>query len=346
MIRRNPTPAPSSRPAFSVQAWLDSLVGEAAPTPKATGSPAARLTYGPIGDLRAWRRQWEQMLDGRPVVLSLSGGKDSTACGLLLQAAGIPFTPVHMDTGWEHEDTEHHLRTHLTKLFGSIVILKSKKYPGGFRDLVQQKGMFPNRLARFCTQELKVKPFLAYLAALEDEPVNVIGIRAEESRSRAKMPEWSEHDKGFDCPVWRPIIAWTYEDVIRAHQDSGVKPNSLYLKRGVSRVGCWPCIFADKIEMRAVAMHSPERIDEIEALEARLNSAAAARMGVDEVPIKQRRSMFHRRSNMVNRGESKAWPIREAIEWSKTKRGGKVEDERTAEDFAREGCMRWGMCEK
>jgi len=35
-------------------------------------------------------------------VLSLSGGKDSTAAALWLREQGIPHVRLFMDTGWEH----------------------------------------------------------------------------------------------------------------------------------------------------------------------------------------------------------------------------------------------------
>jgi len=36
-----------------------------------------------------------------PLVVSVSGGKDSTACMIALRAAGLPFRAVFADTGWE-----------------------------------------------------------------------------------------------------------------------------------------------------------------------------------------------------------------------------------------------------
>lgn len=44
------------------------------------------------------------MLRARPIVLSASGGKDSTAAGLLLVEHDLPFQAVFADTGWEHRD--------------------------------------------------------------------------------------------------------------------------------------------------------------------------------------------------------------------------------------------------
>lgn len=58
----------------------------------------------PIADLEDWTATALERLDGRLVLLSLSGGKDSTAMALLLNEAGIPYRAIHMDTGWEHPD--------------------------------------------------------------------------------------------------------------------------------------------------------------------------------------------------------------------------------------------------
>ncbi|NBV62589.1 MAG: hypothetical protein EBR73_16290, partial [Rhodobacteraceae bacterium] len=84
-----------------------------------------------------------------------------------------------------------------------------------------RKSLFPARDMRWCTQELKAIPARTYLATLDD-PLNAVGIRAEESRSRALMPE-REYDAAMDCEVWRPIIRWTLDDVIAIHARHGLR---------------------------------------------------------------------------------------------------------------------------
>jgi 3'-phosphoadenosine 5'-phosphosulfate sulfotransferase (PAPS reductase)/FAD synthetase len=49
------------------------------------------------------------MLRDRPIIASVSGGKDSTAMALWLREQGQAFFPVFMDTGWEHADTYAYL---------------------------------------------------------------------------------------------------------------------------------------------------------------------------------------------------------------------------------------------
>jgi len=100
MIRRNPTPAPSSRPAFSVQAWLDSLVGEAAPTPKATGSPAAgehQVLRPYQADALEHAKQWlSQATVGDRILYACPTGTGKGTLELALQRAipnSIILTP-------------------------------------------------------------------------------------------------------------------------------------------------------------------------------------------------------------------------------------------------------------
>ena len=233
---------------------------------------------------------------------------------LHLSEMGIEHRRVFMDTGWEHTSTYEYLRGPLTDKLGPIEEISAGF---GMKDLIRKKGMFPSRLIRFCTQELKVLPIIRYLKGLDDEPVNAVGIRAEESQARAKMKEWEWQD-GFDCEVWRPLLRWTLDDVIAIHKRHALMPSNLYLQ-GASRIGCWPCIHARKKEIKFVAEHDPARIEEIAELE---------------------------RENGYTyfQGKHKRLPIHEVVEWSRTARGSdQFEMFDASNDMS--GCMRWGMCD-
>jgi 3'-phosphoadenosine 5'-phosphosulfate sulfotransferase (PAPS reductase)/FAD synthetase len=262
---------------------------------------------------------------GRRVVASISGGKDSAAMSLFLIELGIDHDRVFMDTGWEHPSTYEYIRGVLTNTIGPITEISGAR---DMVELVRHKGMFPGRLRRFCTQELKVLPIQRYLSSMDGEPINTVGIRAEESAARASMEEW-EWSESFDCDVWRPIIRWAKEDVIDIHKRHALPPNPLYLK-GASRVGCWPCIYARKNEIKLVADISPDRIDVIRQLEREIGDAMAARSG-------KRATWFAERVG--------ASTIDEVVEWSRTGRGGRqleMFDDERVED----GCVRWGLCDK
>jgi 3'-phosphoadenosine 5'-phosphosulfate sulfotransferase (PAPS reductase)/FAD synthetase len=279
----------------------------------------------------------KDLINGRKVVASVSGGKDSAAMSLWLTEQGIEHDRVFIDTGWEHELTYEYLRGPLTDKLGAITEIKA---PLLMEELILKKGMFPSRLRRFCTQELKVKPIIGHLAKLMDngfDVLNAVGIRAGESASRAKMSEW-EWQAGFDCEVWRPLIAWSEDQVIAIHARHGLPPNPLYLM-GASRVGCWPCIFARKAEIRLIADKDPERIVRLRSLEERVGLAARARAAAKGQALVNDPAWFQARL-----GESgSCWPIDKVVEWSRTARGG-----RQLELFApqhEEGCVRWGLCD-
>lgn len=222
-----------------------------------------------------------EKLAGRRVILSMSGGKDSSAAGLWLQEHGIEFEAVFMDTGWEHPDTYRYVRETLEPRFGPVRWLQAQRdgEPETMEKLIRRKGMFPSRVKRFCTQSLKIRPFVEYVKGLSAEDgavVNVVGIRAGESSARSAMPRWSfEPDMG-GIHTWRPIIDWSYQDVIDMHARHELLPNPLYLS-GASRVGCWPCINARKAEIRHIVEHDPDVIDRIRAMESEVTQKADAR---------------------------------------------------------------------
>jgi 3'-phosphoadenosine 5'-phosphosulfate sulfotransferase (PAPS reductase)/FAD synthetase len=138
-----------------------------------------------------------------------------------------------------------------------------------------------------------------------------------------------DYMRGELTRVIGPIIHWTEQDVIDIHRRHGLTPNPLYLQ-GASRVGCWPCIYARKAEIRHIAEVDPARIDELRALEAELSERAGSQRTWFQNPL----------------GREGVMGIDDVVAWSRTLHGGRVED-RQIELFvqADEGCMRWGLCE-
>ncbi|QDP65629.1 MAG: hypothetical protein GOVbin1454_23 [Prokaryotic dsDNA virus sp.] len=313
----------------------------------------------------------------RELVVSVSGGKDSTATCLYLQEIGLPYKSIFFDTGWEHASTYQYLTDYLPTKIGPIVRLahtlemktpeleqlaRSYEKRLGFYSpmirLIIDKGAFPARMRRWCSLELKVQPAMKYLQNMEAEPINVVGIRGQESKARSAMPEWEWSDK-FDCEVWRPLINWTYQDVIDIHQRHNVSPNPLYLGDHPSeRVGCYPCIYARKSELKGVATRSPERIDLLRDLERDITAICEKKYAeksfqsrgqkADVDNMNTIRTWFQNpnptRDPETGKRIGEAWPIDRVVAWARTKRGG-----RQFELFdalpGEQGCVRWGMCD-
>src|SRR5208337_2449618 len=101
----------------------------------------------------------ELVRDGSLVaVVSVSGGKDSTACALALREAGVRYRMVFADTGWEAAETYAHL-DHLRVKLGPIDVVGVE---GGMTAKIRQRAGFPARMQRWCTRELKLAPLRDY----------------------------------------------------------------------------------------------------------------------------------------------------------------------------------------
>ena len=283
------------------------------------------MNIGGIKNLHTWSREIHEILAGREILVSISGGKDSTAMALLLKEAELPHRFVFMDTKWEHPATSEYLFEYLQPRLGPIDVVRNPN--GGMREIIFRNNAFPSRTARFCTGELKMEPIRRYIRSLDEEIVNAVGIRAQESARRAKYPEW-EYSSDFKVDVWRPLIRWKEEDVIAMHQRHDIRPNPLYLL-GSDRVGCWPCIFASKKSLRILASEHPSRIREIRELEKDL-----------DVQRKKRDPKAAFVSWFSHKG--KAVPIDSVIEWAHKDTSGR---ELFASGDREVGCMRWGLCE-
>lgn len=307
-------------------------------SPSQAAAPTAR---------EAQRSELLARLNGRHVVASISGGKDSAAMSLYLRELGIEHDRVFLDTGWESPLTYEYLRGELERVLGPITWLRG---PRLMEDLVKHKGMFPGRRIRFCSQELKVFPIMRHLRWLMDtavDVVNAVGIRAAESAARALMPEW-EWQEGFDCEVWRPLLRWSEQDVIAIHQRHGLRPNPLYLL-GATRVGCWPCIFARKSEVRLVAETDPSRIVRLRVLEQEVGEVARERAQRNGRQLTNLPTWFQNptsRPGPDGKRDGTCWPIDRVVEWSRSSpRGPAVTHDEFLLSAQLDGCMRWGLCD-
>ncbi len=204
------------------------------------------------------------------IIVSISGGKDSTAM-LLKALEEYPkplITPVFCDTGWEHPAVYEYLDYLEKTLDIKITKIKSDKYPGGMIDLIKKKRFIPNSnpIYRYCSYELKKVPMWNFLKNLSPVSAQVwIGVRTEESNSRAKkyadiLPEeiFSYRELHPNAPKAceihferYPIINWDIKDVLNIFKKHGIDINPLYYQ-GFNRVGCFPCIISSLKNWKAV----------------------------------------------------------------------------------------------
>lgn len=299
------------------------------------------------------------------IVASVSGGKDSTAMALHLKEQGHDVRCVFADTGWEDKQTYDYIRDVLPKHLGPIDWVKTSHTFDDEREQIAQefevrlghyspmiraclrKRIMPSRLRRWCTSDLKVAPLKKYMRAIDDFLVNAVGIRAEESRARSKMPrlEWSSSLK---LDVWRPILHWKLQDVIDIHKRHDLPPNPKYLQ-GAERVGCWPCIYARKSEIRMFGEddHRLSILRDFERAMTEVQRSHGTQNGGEEMPPAgwyQARTGYVYDEEGNKKRDGSRWQIDRVVDWSRTARGGKQYELFNAEP-GQGGCVRWGFCD-
>lgn len=307
-----------------------------------------------------WAVPHERLLSSPDVrvAVSVSGGKDSTAVALLLREQGVPFEAVFADTGWEADVTYRYLDEVLEPLFGPIVRVRASILlpPDLEEDAARIEAMlgrtspmvrrilqhltFPRRTMRWCTQELKLAPLRDHhqqLAAQGMTVVVAVGVRADESEKRAAAQEW-DIGEPLDAIVWRPIVRWTLDDVIAMLRRHGVAPNPLYL-RGASRVGCWPCIHASKVEYLLVGQDQ-RRVAALRELEA----VVARRWSAQDHPPHHRPPTWHHGWPDGNGPLPLMPPIDEVILWSRRQRQSDQITMFRDHELAAASCAAWGVC--
>lgn len=312
-------------------------------------------------------------------IVSVSGGKDSTALLLLaIERQPDNLQAVFADTGHEHEITYEYVR-YLEQAVGvpirwvradftqqiehkrHVVQTKWREdgvdeniieralsilHPTGnpFLDLCLWKGRFPSTMARFCSEELKRNPIIeqVQLPLLEDghDVISWQGVRANESRSRANLPERDCKNvlkNGAELWNYRPILSWTAEDCFEMHRKHGIKHNPLY-EQGMGRVGCMPCIHARKDELLEIGKRFPEEIERVASWE-KIVSQAAKRTMATFFPSTE---LGESDSTKVNLNDHGIW---KRIEWAKTSRGGKQIDMFRAGNDGPLCSSIYGLCE-
>jgi phosphoadenosine phosphosulfate reductase len=200
---------------------------------------------------------------GLPLVITDSGGKDSSVCKELALRAGIPFEVMHNHTTADAPETVRFVRQEARRFekLGIKYTINMPTYKGkrtSMWGLIPQKLMPPTRLVRYCCSVLKETGGSGRFIAT--------GVRWAESASRKNNRGIYEKngDKEHriilnndnddrrmlfeNCRLKskrtvNPIIDWSDTDVWQFLVDTKAPVNHLYAE-GWCRVGCVGCPMA------------------------------------------------------------------------------------------------------
>lgn len=204
---------------------------------------------------------------GKPLVVTTSGGKDSSVCVALAQRARIPFEVLHNHTTADAPETVYFIRDELKRL-ESEGIKCSIEYPTykGRRtsmwDLIPQNLMPPTRIARYCCSILKERGgynrFITTGARWAESKKRkatrgVYETIGKNTRSNIILNNDNDDRRLLfeNCSlkakrVCNPIIDWTDADVWGYINSEHIPVNPLY-QCGFHRVGCIGCPMAGTI---------------------------------------------------------------------------------------------------
>lgn len=189
-------------------------------------------------------------------IVSLSGGKDSTALAIYLRDRVPDLEYVFSDTDKELPETYEYLKRLEAHLGRKITHLRDDR---GFDHWLHVYGDYlPSSRMRWCTKVLKIKPFEKYVG---DDPVRMyLGIRADENRAgyRPSKPNIE--------PAYPFVEAgFTLADVHRILHESGLGFPTYYSWR--TRSGCYFCFYQRKHEWVGLRENHPDLFEDAKRYE-------------------------------------------------------------------------------
>lgn len=200
----------------------------------------------------------------QPLVVTTSGGKDSSVCIALAERAGIPFEVMHNHTTADAPETVYFVRDELRRLElkGIKCVVNYPVYNGqrtSMWQLIPQKLMPPTRIVRYCCAILKERGgagrFITTGVRWEESEKrkNGRGIYEKISKNKSKRiilnNDNDDRRQLFEsCSlqakrVCNPIIDWTDKDIWSYINSEHLPLNPLY-RCGFPRVGCVGCPMA------------------------------------------------------------------------------------------------------
>jgi phosphoadenosine phosphosulfate reductase len=190
-------------------------------------------------------QQYKEKYDVEDMMVSFSGGKDSTVTSHIVNRALGTHKVLHVfgDTTLEFPYTLDY-KKHFNKNAESqgVRVLTAKNREKNFEELCEVVGP-PSRVMRWCCTVFKTGAIQKTISSAFKDKSNILsfqGIRHNESASRSKYERESESPKISKQTVVSPIIDWIDYDVWLYILTTKIDFNYAY-RLGWTRVGCWCC---------------------------------------------------------------------------------------------------------
>lgn len=213
------------------------------------------------------------------VAVGVSGGQDSQACLLAvhehLNSIGHtgPRLAVHADLGrveWlqslpKCKEMAEFLGWELLVVRGGNGDMMDRWLTRWRRNVARYQSLecvqvilpWSTASLRFCTSEKKTNPISSALKRRfpNQDVVNVVGVRREESANRAKQPVSKPDSKivsrGREGATWNAIIDMKRAEVIPFIESYGLARHQAYTEYGMTRVSCSFCVLAAAGDLRS-----------------------------------------------------------------------------------------------
>ena len=188
-------------------------------------------------------------------IVSLSGGKDSTAMLLRMIELGMPIDEIRFfDGGWEFPQMYEHIEQ-LKELCYPFEI-KVVKPKASLMEIFEKLRYFPQVNEKWCTRE-KIN---AISKGLKRTDLLYLGYAYSEHNRILKR-------RSFRCKEVYPLVewGWTEKDCLKYCYQKGLHWNGLY--EIFDRVSCWCCPFQPKRSLYKLWKYFPELWEKLKEMQ-------------------------------------------------------------------------------
>ena len=205
-----------------------------------------------------------------PTCISFSGGRTSAYMLYKVLEAhdmSLPDDAVvcFANTGKEDEATlrfVHDCETHwnieinwleyVHKGFKKVDFYSASRNGEPFSELIEKKKYLPNPVARFCTEELKVKTINRFLEWMGIEADTMVGVRADEPRRVGKLRQ-----RGLSIPL---VDAGVTQSDVQSFWKAQPFDLGLPFRNGVTPLGnCDLCFLKGPEQIMGLVKDNPQR---------------------------------------------------------------------------------------